>query len=88
MTKEYHLRRIVERHFSKSFGKIVHDGDCNIYAADRPFCGCGLLHMLQRLDYPFVNILYPKFDYDLHLQHTGKKLVKKKSKTPEETLLE
>src|SRR5581483_12173158 len=77
------LSRIIIRYFDKSHKQIIHYGDCSIYLADRPFCGCGFLHQLYYLNSSLATIVYPKFEKDNYLQATGKKLIKSKKKEAE-----
>lgn len=70
-SSKYTLKIIAERYFVKSKKQILHYGDCEIYAADRPFCSCGLLHQLNYLDYTLAKIIYPKFEDDNYLQASG-----------------
>lgn len=53
-------------------GTIGHHGDCNIYAADCPFCDCGLLHDLVPLSEP--QRLYPRYSEDEAMHHAAASL--------------
>lgn len=82
----YKLGVIKSRYFFASKKQLLHYGDCNIYAGRRPFCGCGLLHQLNYLDYNLANIIYPKYQDDEYLQFHGKRPIKKKSQEEIESL--
>jgi hypothetical protein len=77
------LSKIIARYFVSSRKAILHHGDCDIYRADRPFCGCGLIHDLNYLDFTLAEIVYPKFMDDAYLQQHGKKKRRNKKKDAE-----
>ncbi len=81
------LLGIIARYFVPSKKLILHFGDCEIYLADRPFCGCGLLHDLQYLDCTLASIVYPKFNDDDYLQYHGKKKRRNRKKEAESLAL-
>ena len=44
------LEELKERHFGRKSQEFCHDGHCNIFAAYREICTCGLIHWI----YPYV----------------------------------
>lgn len=50
--------------------------DCAIYAVTErgQFCDCGLIHDLRILDFALAGVLYDKYEDDLSLHETGKKI--------------
>lgn len=84
IAEEKYFSILVNRYFVKSKKQILHYGDCNIYAADKPFCSCGLLHWLRYMDYTLVGIIYPRFENDCWLEATGRKRRRQTKKQREE----
>ena len=72
VSQSHALSVIIARYFASSKKQFLHYGDCQIYLARRPFCGCGFLYQLGYLDHALANIIYPKYEKELYLQDTGK----------------
>jgi hypothetical protein len=74
------LSTTIARYFVASKKQFLHYGDCEIYLARKPFCGCGLLHQLGYLDYTLASIIYPQYEDEGYLQHNGKRRKKNNKK--------
>jgi hypothetical protein len=62
--------------------RITHQMDCAIYAVTErgQFCDCGLIHDLRILDFALASVLYDKYEDDLSLHETGKKIKERTNK--------